>query len=67
MIILTRRQQKLKQSKKFYIIVITNIIVTIVGMILLALGLNKEKNISKYSYEIQKSSDYEILLNENNF
>ncbi len=57
----------MKQSKKFYIIVIANIIVTIVGMILLALGLNKEKNISKYSYEIQKSSDYEILLNENNF
>ena len=67
MITLMRRRQKLKQSKKFYLIVVANTIITILGISLLAIGLRKNTSIIPYSYEIQRNASYEILLKENDY
>ena len=57
----------MKQNKKIYINIIVNIFVIIVGISLLMIALNQKNIKQNYSYEVQRSSNYEILLNENNF
>ncbi len=52
---------------KKYIIIITSIFVIILGIIFTKIGFNYSKDLISYSYEVQKSGDYEIVLNPNDF
>lgn len=55
-------------SKKGYTSFIVPIIMIVVSIIFVKLGLEVEKNINPiYQYQIERKSDYEVLLNENDF
>lgn len=57
----------MKHNKKFYLVIVVNSLIIILGICLLVIGLKEENNIIQYSYEIQRKSSYEILLKENNY
>ena len=55
-------------NKKYYPIIIAMIAIIILAIIFIKLGLEAQKNTKAiYQYKIEKKSDYEVLLKENDF
>ena len=55
-------------NRKNYVSIIVVVTMIVIAIIFVKLGLESEKNTkSTYQYKIERKSDYEVLLKENDF